>query len=307
MSLEGTGARAALGALVMLLTAALAPAHAIAESTITACVPYSVSTGKLATGKAIVAGTETGTCKNTSSINYHPLNIPAAGGFETLDKLLSHMTFTESGVGGKPTIQFSGVNIQIVSGAGKTSAAVNGEGNLVIGYDENGGKHEQTGSHDLILGEEQTFTSYGGIVAGWGDTISAPFASVSGGRSNSASRESASVSGGINGVASGFVASVSGGRSANATGNESWVGGGFNNIASGEEASASGGYQNVASGGTASVSGGFANKVPGVLSWVGGGFENTVNSKYASIFGGNRLTANGEVEACGGSPTKLNC
>src|SRR6202035_4175162 len=123
-----------------------------AESTITTCVPYLVSTGKLATGKPIVAGTETGTCKNTSTIKYHPLNIPAAGGFETLNKLLAHMTFVESGVGGTPTIQFSGANVQIVNGEGKT-ASVNGEGNLVIGYDENPGTVRgtpgaQTGSHN---------------------------------------------------------------------------------------------------------------------------------------------------------------
>ncbi len=43
-------------------------------------------------------------------------------------------------------MQFSGVNVQVVSGAGETNAAVNGEGNLVIGYDENPGKHEQSGS-----------------------------------------------------------------------------------------------------------------------------------------------------------------
>ena len=37
----------------------------------------------------------------------------------------------------------------------------------MIGYDKNEGKHEQTGSHNLILGEEQTFTSYGGVLAGF--------------------------------------------------------------------------------------------------------------------------------------------
>src|SRR2546427_4427760 len=46
-------------------------------------------------------------------------------------------TFVSSGVGGKPTVRFSGVNVQIVSGSGSTSGAVNGEGNLIIGYAEN--------------------------------------------------------------------------------------------------------------------------------------------------------------------------
>ena len=61
-----------------------------------------------------------------------------------------------SGIDGKPTVQGSAANVQLVNGEGKTASA-NGEGNLVIGYDENGGGHAQTGSHDLILGEEQTF------------------------------------------------------------------------------------------------------------------------------------------------------
>ncbi len=55
---------------------------------------------------------------------------------EQLKALLPHITLIASGVGGKPTIRFSGVNVQIVNGSGKTST-VNGEGNLVIGYDEN--------------------------------------------------------------------------------------------------------------------------------------------------------------------------
>ncbi|HUH81925.1 MAG TPA: hypothetical protein VLZ06_11425 [Solirubrobacteraceae bacterium] len=35
------------------------------------------------------------------------------------------------------------------------------EGALVIGYDEDPGNHTQTGSHDLIVGQEQQFTSCG--------------------------------------------------------------------------------------------------------------------------------------------------
>jgi hypothetical protein len=75
------------------------------------------------------------------------------------------MTYVASGVGG-PTIQFSGVNVQVVNGEGKT-ASVNGDGNLVVGYDENAGKNDQTGSHNVILGGEQTFTSLGGILGGF--------------------------------------------------------------------------------------------------------------------------------------------
>jgi hypothetical protein len=78
---------------------------------------------------------------------------------ETLKAILPFIKFVSSGVGGKPTVQFSGVNVQVVNGLGKTETT-NGAGNLVVGYDETANKQEQTGSHDLILGSEQTFTSY---------------------------------------------------------------------------------------------------------------------------------------------------
>jgi hypothetical protein len=66
-------------------------------------------------------------------------------------------TYVSSGVGGKPTVQFAAVNVQIVNGSGST-ASVNATGNLVLGYDENPGGRAQTGSHDLILGQNQSFT-----------------------------------------------------------------------------------------------------------------------------------------------------
>ena len=45
----------------------------------------------------------------------------------TLLSMLPHMSFTSSGVGAKPTIRFTGVNVQIVSGSGATNGKVNGE------------------------------------------------------------------------------------------------------------------------------------------------------------------------------------
>lgn len=53
-------------------------------------------------------------------------------------------TYVASGVGGKPTVEFSSVNVQVVSGSGATNGAVNGEGNLIVGYNEKPGT--QTGS-----------------------------------------------------------------------------------------------------------------------------------------------------------------
>jgi hypothetical protein len=200
---------------------------------------------------------------------------------ETLKSVLPYIRYVASGIGGKPTVQFSGVNVQVVSGAEKT-AAVNGAGNLVIGYDENPGKREQTGSHDLVLGEGQTFTSYGGLVAGLNNTIAAPFASVAGGSSNVARGSSASVAGGTSNVARGSSATVSGGESNEALGGGSAVSGGDHNHAVGIESSVSGGFENESTGAFASVSGGKSDVAEG---------------GYSSIFGGKAEKATGESEA----------
>jgi hypothetical protein len=163
---------------------------------------------------------------------------------EQLKSLLPFISFAASGVGGKPTVQFTGVNVQVLSGAHKTNATPNGEGNLVIGYDENPAKHEQTGSNNLILGEEQTFTSYGGILGGFANSVTGPFASVTGGGENSAESKEAAISGGWLNVVSGQEAedaSVSGGRENHASGEYASVGGGKGNTASGAFSSIFGG------------------------------------------------------------------
>jgi hypothetical protein len=50
-----------------------------------------------------------------------------AGELALLKSIVPYMKYVASGVGGKPTIQFSGVNVQIVNGKGKT-AIVDGVG-----------------------------------------------------------------------------------------------------------------------------------------------------------------------------------
>src|SRR5207244_2154260 len=83
-------------------------------------------------------------------------------------------------------------------GAGATDGPVNGKGNLIVGYDANTGGHARTGSHNLVVGDEHTYSSYGGLVTGSHNSVLAPGASVTGGGNNTASAEFASVSGGVN-------------------------------------------------------------------------------------------------------------
>ena len=65
---------------------------------------------------------------------------------ETLLAVLPYINFVKEGVDKKPTIKFSGANVQVVSGAAKETE-INGLGNLIIGNDEEPGT--QTGSSNL--------------------------------------------------------------------------------------------------------------------------------------------------------------
>ena len=178
-----------------------------------------------------------------------------------------------NGVGG-PHVIFTGVNVHIRSGSGMTNDTTN-LGNLIIGYNEprfGTDTTDRTGSHTLIIGPEHQFTASGGLLAGFGNTVTADFASVSGGAFNTASGgDGASVSGGRNNTASGDGASLSGGQLNTASGIAASVSGGVGNTASGGSASVSGGESNTASGDVASVSGGLNRTAPDTDDWAAGG------------------------------------
>ena len=159
------------------------------------------------------------------------------------------------------TLSITGVNVQVVSGSGSTDdgGTLSGLGNLIIGYNALGNNRGvgdvRTGSHNLILGDQNSYLSFGGLVAGKDNAISGQYASVSGGVYNTASGQLASVSGGGGNTASGQATSVSGGSE---------------NTASGQATSISGGYFNTASDFAASVSGGNGRTQSNTYGWTGG-------------------------------------
>jgi hypothetical protein len=293
-----------VGAVGMFWTTVVATAWG--ETSTTICVPEKP-------GKAVVAGTSEGTCTKPK---YSAVVLPGAGGLATLNKLAPHLSYVEKGVAGKATIQFSGLNMQIVDGSGHTSS-LNGSGNLVLGYDEHSGINReetvlQTGSHNLILGEEQEFTSTGGIVSGNSDSITAENASVIGGfrdmasgqesvvtagTHNSAANEAAFVGGGYQARALGIRSSTVGGASPLAQGNGSSVVGGVSNTASGEEASIIGGINNLARARFSTISGGGDNHADGELAVTSGGEGNDAEAKWSAVFGGKEIDALIEYES----------
>jgi len=213
-------------------------------------------------------------------------------------------------------ITFSGVNVHIVSGSGATNGTHNGLGNLIVGYnEERDDGDDRTGSHNLILGAKQNFSSHGGIVAGLNNTIIGPYASVIGGRNNTANGAYSSVSGGSNNIASGNSAFIGGGGgTTSGYGNTAFadfsaiLGGAFNIAGDpdlkdhtvGIQSSVSGGSNNTASGLRSSVSGGAYNDASGSYSSVSGGVSNTASGTTSSASGGSYSTASGGVSSVSG-------
>jgi hypothetical protein len=108
----------------------------------------------------------------------------------------AHINYEASGIDKQPTIQFSGVNLQVIDGSGSEST-INGTGNLILGY---GGMGNQASAENSSVS--------GGALNLAGNL----YASVSAGKENKATGEGSSVSGGGRGEASGAVSSVTGGR-----------------------------------------------------------------------------------------------
>jgi hypothetical protein len=128
-----------------------------------------------------------------------------------------------------PNIVLTGANVHIVDGSGTTNDQWNtplGLGNLIVGYNHG---TAMTGSHYIVCGEDNSFTGWGGFVAGFGNTVSYAWSTVTGGIDNAAggSHVGATVSGGYGNTASGYSSAVSGGQNRTATGTYNWVAGGL--------------------------------------------------------------------------------
>jgi len=279
-----------------------------------AALQASVTTlqGSLATAQSTIATLQSDLTAAKASITTLQSQAVTFGASNVM-ALEPYLTVTAAGT---PKAVLSGINLQIVNGTG-TTATVNGKGNLIIGYDEvrndttyfcsNGAYVTQptcvagggtwavshkSGSHYLVVGAQNNYSSYGGLVVGIRNTSTGIHGSVSGGALNTASGYGASVSGGNSNTASYYYASVSGGSSNNASGYYSSVSGGAANTASTDHTSVSGGWVNTASAQFASVSGGTYNTASGSYAHVSGGGNgsgaggNIAGNAYSSILGG---------------------
>jgi hypothetical protein len=227
-----------------------------------------------------------------------------------VEQKLSALTFNAAA----NEVVITGANLRIVNGLGSTERT-NGLGNLIVGYNESRDgatpPDNRTGSHNVVVGVANNFSSFGGLVVGNFNTISGGFASVSGGDFNTASGPFSSVSGGTTNTASGNSSSVSGGSDNSASGDSSSVSGGGNNTASSVNASVSGGQFSTASGVDSSVSGGEQNTASGWGSSVSGGKGNTASGGtntsdvgHATVSGGENNTASGDFSSVSGGANR---
>ena len=166
--------------------------------------------------------------------------------------LNGYLTYDTSN--GYPVALFRGINVQIVNGTGQTQSA-NGLGNLIIGYNQPsagsficslgtaesvaecrsaGGvwaQSHKSGSHNVVGGDFNSYSSWGGLILGAENAILGPYAAVLGGARNRAG---------------GSLSSIAGGSYNTATGIYGTVAGGFGNRALGDFSSVSGGAQRIA-------------------------------------------------------------
>lgn len=180
--------------------------------------------GAVGTGKLVIGAVRTARLAD-EAVTEAKLSADLQDLINRLERLLELVRVEEGEINSLsgPHIVIEGANLHIRAGNGNTSASPNGSGNLIVGYnEEQGSGNARSGSHNLVIGQEHSYTSVGGFVAGRDNNVTGPFASVCGGRNNTASGNNSSISGGRNNTASAFISSVSGGRGQTVSGNYDW-------------------------------------------------------------------------------------
>lgn len=185
-------------------------------------------------------------------------------------------------------IYITGYNLHIRSGSDYTYSAgpgFDGLGNLIIGYNNNDNFQEsQSGTHNLVIGDNHEYTSHGGLVAGHNNLIAGIASSVPGGEENKALGDWSVAIGGRLNSASNNNSIVAGGEGNSANKYGSTIFGGSSNEipanSNGDLATIIGGIFNLSQGVGAVTIGGIGNNSKGVVDMVAGGQDNTANGHY---------------------------
>jgi hypothetical protein len=301
-------ARKLVAILVVLVACGALPALAAADSPVAMCVPSAANT-------AITTPNTNGTCpsgKTKKSLANQADLTAAKARITALEAKLTGVT--RATVNGQPTLTFTGENIRIVNGAGITPS-VNGKGNLFMGYNTTPG--DQGGSHNIVVGDSNTATSYGSLVVGaknrsraqgemvlgYDNGVSHKYATATGGRGNLVTGDYATVTGGAFNTATGLYASVTGGGCNIAGPGVRQFDPPCNNFDVDAFGSVTGGLENSATGPGASVSGGYASRALGTTASVSGGYGGTAANLWSSVSGGHNVRASGQFSSNLGGDT----
>jgi hypothetical protein len=172
------------------------------------------------------------------------------------------------------TLTITGVNVYVQSGSGTTDdgGAPVGLGNLVLGYDEGSadGSDLKTGSHNLVIGPEHSYTGVGGIVAGEDNWLLADHSAILAGNKNEVSGPYSAALSGKNHVVSGDGAAVIAGDS---------------NVVSSSWGVVVGGYTNTTAGFKSVIVGGSSNRTE---AWwhcaILGGFDQECGEDHDTVY-----------------------
>lgn len=201
-------------------------------------VQLSAITGQVSAAQQAIADLKTQATANSSTVSQLGQQVGQLSTAQTqltsqLDNYASRVTAVETKTGsfslatldGQPAVVFSGVNLYLRNGVGESTT--NGTGNLVIGYNaiRSTTTNVRTGSHNLIVGDYNNYSSYGTVVFGNFNSASAPYATVTGGSYGVVSAPNATISGGYANTVSGNGATASGGKYVNATHIDGWAAG----------------------------------------------------------------------------------
>jgi hypothetical protein len=127
-----------------------------------------------------------------------------------LTELAKYVTVEKGELAGVkgPHLVLTGVNLHVRSGRNATNdgGALSGLGNLIVGYNEaqstpvvydgEGCDRTLTGSHNIVTGTGNLFTSYGGVVVGSNHCLTSPNSSILAGDTNEAHGLNSAILGG---------------------------------------------------------------------------------------------------------------
>jgi len=239
--------------------------------------------------------------------------------YNQVQKLSQALACVDTRNSNRNTLLFVGCNVNVRNNNPfQETLYANGYGNVIIGYNENfscqGGSCARTGSHNLVVGQNNDWTGSGGLVAGESNKITGTEATITGGYMNLATGLTSHVVGvRFFALAMGyiivdeslfldrslhvcfgfFLCLIYQGHSNLASGEDCVTVGGEQNVCSGIRATAVSGIMNEASGRSSAVLAGLNNLASGYDASVVGGALNTALGMYSTVASGTSNTASG--------------